>query len=204
MSEILERFSDLDKKEMSEFKRNYNGAQTALLKASEYAYKLKEKNEIQFTDFALNVVQISKSTLSKMLLAGKLLIEKPETITLPKSYNAVYEITKVSDQLIDFDNFVKTEKSITLDKLTVRQAHIFTDDFIKRQESSEEESSEEESSEEESSEKESSEEESDEVIDIFNNLHTLAVYVKEYLYDKNTDNAIEYINIILDILDRKI
>ena len=102
-----------------------------MLKSATYAYMLKQADEVAFVDYAQSELNISRATLSKMLSAGQLMVEKPEHIALPKSYNTVYELTKVSTEIDDFNEFVETSKETTLDKLSVRQAHTFVNEYLR-------------------------------------------------------------------------
>lgn len=131
MNEVTERYSTLDKELLKKFKTAYTSCQTNLLKSATYAYMLKQADEVAFVDYAQSELNISRATLSKMLSAGQLMVEKPDAITLPKSYNTVYELTKVSTEIEDFNEFIETSKETTLDKLSVRQAHTFVNEYLR-------------------------------------------------------------------------
>lgn len=131
MNEVTERYATLDKELLKKFKTAYTSCQTNLLKSATYAYILKQSDEVAFVDYAQSELNISKGTLSKMLSAGQLMVEKPDEIALPKSYNTVYELTKVSTEIEDFNEFVESEKETTLDKLSVRQAHTFVAEYLR-------------------------------------------------------------------------
>ena len=197
MNEVTERFSNLTRKTMSDLKRSYASCQTNLLKSAVLAYQLKCEDEVQFVDFATNELQISKGTLSKMLSAGKLMIEKPDYIELPKSYVSVYELTKVSEEIESFNSFVETEKETTLKDLSNRQAHNFVEEYTKRNEETEETEVDENTNTE-------TETEDTEVISVFENLLTLAQSAKFNLDKKDISNTVDDLNKIIEILENMI
>lgn len=196
-NEVSERFGNLTKKTMTMFKTAYTSCQTNLLKSAMYAYELKEEDEVQFVDFATNELNISKGTLSKMLSAGKLMIEKPDYIELPKSYSTVYEITKVSEDIESFNEFVETEKETALKDLSNRQARNYVDEYIRRNTEESEET-------EETPTTETEEATDNETESIFQNLHNLAVSIKENIAIEDLENAMKEINIVISILDNQI
>lgn len=196
MNEVTERFSNLTKKTMSDLKRSYASCQTNLLKSAVLAYQLKCEDEVQFVDFATNELQISKGTLSKMLSAGKLMIEKPDYIELPKSYVSVYELTKVSEEIESFNSFVETEKETTLKELSNRQAHNFVEEYTKRNEEEEEID--------ESTDTETESETDNEISSVFENLLTLAQSAKFNLGKNDNVNAIDDLNKIIEILENMV
>lgn len=198
MNEVAERFSNLTRKTMSDLKRSYTSCQTNLLKSAVLAYQLKCEDEVQFVDFATNELQISKGTLSKMLSAGKLMIEKPDYIELPKSYVSVYELTKVSEEIESFNSFVETEKETTLKDLSNRQAHNFVEEYTKRNEETEE------TEVDESTDTETEETEDNEILSIFENLLTLAESAKRNINDNKMGFAENDLNVIIEILKNQI
>lgn len=196
-NEVSERFSNLTKETMTKFKTAYTSCQTNLLKSAVYAYELKEEDEVQFVDFATNELNISKGTLSKMLSAGKLMVEKPDYIELPKSYSTVYEITKVSEDIESFNEFVETEKETTLKDLSNRQAHNYVDEYIKRNTEESEET-------EEATTTETEEASDNETLSIFENLLTLAESAKRNISDSKMGFAENDLNTIIEILKNQI
>lgn len=197
MNEVTERFSNLTRKTMSDLKRSYTSCQTNLLKSAVLAYQLKCEDEIQFVDFATNELQISKGTLSKMLSAGKLMIEKPDYIELPKSYVSVYELTKVSEEIESFNSFVEIEKETTLKELSNRQAHKFVEEYTRRIEETEE-------TEVDESTDTESEKEDNEIESIFENLLLLAESAKRNIIDSKMGFAENDLNTIIEILKNQI
>lgn len=197
MNEVAERFSNLTRKTMSDLKRSYASCQTNLLKSAVLAYQLKCEDEVQFVDFATNELQISKGTLSKMLSAGKLMIEKPDYIELPKSYVSVYELTKVSEEIESFNSFVETEKETTLKDLSNRQAHNFVEEYTRRNEETVE-------TEVDESTNTDSEKEDNEIESIFENLLSLAESAKRNIIDSKMGFAENDLNTIIEILKNQI
>lgn len=197
MNEVAERFSNLTRKTMSDLKRSYSSCQTNLLKSAVLAYQLKCEDEVQFVDFATNELQISKGTLSKMLSAGKLMIEKPDYIELPKSYVSVYELTKVSEEIESFNSFVETEKGTTMKDLSNRQAHNFVEEYTRRNEETVE-------TEVDESTNTDSEKEDNEIESIFENLLSLAESAKRNIIDSKMGFAENDLNTIIEILKNQI
>lgn len=200
MNEVAERFSNLTRKTMSDLKRSYASCQTNLLKSAVLAYQLKCEDELQFVDFATNELQISKGTLSKMLSAGKLMIEKPDYIELPKSYVSVYELTKVSEEIESFNSFVETEKETTLKELSNRQAHKFVEEYTKRNEETEET----EETEIDESTNTETETEDNETLSIFENLLNLAQDAKSRIATNYIEMAISDLTLIIEILEKQV
>lgn len=198
MNEVAERFSNLTRKTMSDLKRSYASCQTNLLKSAVLAYQLKCEDEVQFIDFATNELQISRGTLSKMLLAGKLMIEKPDYIELPKSYVSVYEITKVSEEIESFNSFVETEKETTLKELSNRQAHNFVEEYTKRNEETEE------TEVDEITNTETEEVGDNETLSIFENLLNLAQDAKSRIATNNIEMAVSDLTLIIEILENQV
>ena len=198
MNEVIERFSNLTRKTMIDLKRSYANCQTNLLKSAVFAYQLKCEDEVQFVDFATNELQISKGTLSKMLSAGKLMIEKPDYIKLPKSYVSVYELTKVSEEIESFNSFVETEKETTLKDLSNRQAHNFVEEYKKRNEETEE------TEVDESTDTETEEVGDNETLSIFENLLNLAQDAKSRIATNNIEIAVSDLTLIIEILENQV
>ena len=197
MNEVAKRYETLDKELLKKFKTAYTSCQTNLLKSATYAYMLKQVDEVAFVDYAQSELNISRATLSKMLSAGQLMVEKPEHIVLPKSYNTVYELTKVSSEIYDFNEFVETEKETTLDKLSVRQAHTFVNEFLRMTpDETDEEIT-------DTTDDESVEE--NEVLNKFENLLELAKSAKE-LYNSNSNfaDANKTMDMLIDILESEV
>lgn len=199
MNEVTERYSTLDKELLKKFKTAYTSCQTNLLKSATYAYMLKQADEVAFVDYAQSELNISKGTLSKMLSAGQLMVEKPDAITLPKSYNTVYELTKVSTEIEDFNEFVETSKETTLDKLSVRQAHTFVNEYLRLTPADEE------TDDETTDTTDTETTEEDEVTNKFENLLELAKTARD-LYNSNSDfaEANKTMDMLINVLEREV
>ena len=199
MNEVASRYETLDKDLLKKFKTAYTSCQTNLLKSATYAYMLKQADEVAFVDYAQSELNISRATLSKMLSAGQLMVEKPDAIALPKSYNTVYELTKVSTEIEDFNDFVETEKETTLDKLSVRQAHIFVNEYL-RTATADDETDDETT---DTTDTETADE--DDVLNKFENLLELAKTAKSQYNtkgEKATANAT--MDLLIEILEREV
>ena len=198
MNEIANRYETLDKDLLKKFKTAYTTCQTNLLKSATYAYMLKQADEVAFVDYAQSELNISRSTLSKMLSAGQLMVEKPEYIELPKSYNTVYELTKVSTEIGDFNEFVVCEKETTLDKLSVRQAHSFVNEYLRMTPNEESDEGTTDTIDAETSEE-------NEVLNKFENLLELAKTARAQYNTKGaTDTANSTMDLIIEILESEV
>lgn len=198
MNEVTERYATLDKELLKKFKTAYTSCQTNLLKSATYAYMLKQTDEVAFVDYAQSELNISRATLSKMLSAGQLMVEKPEAIVLPKSYNTVYELTKVSTEIEDFNEFVESEKETTLDKLSVRQAHTFVAEYLRT-------TTDDETDDETTDTTDTETTDEDEVTNKFENLLELVKTAKSQYNtkgEKETANAT--MDLIIEILEREV
>lgn len=198
MNEVANRYETLDKDLLKKFKTAYTSCQTNLLKSATYAYMLKQTDEVAFVDYAQSELNISRATLSKMLSAGQLMVEKPDKIVLPKSYNTVYELTKVSEEITDFNEFVESEKETTLDKLSVRQAHTFVAEYLRT-------ATDDETDEETTDTTDTETVEENEVLNKLENLLELAKTAKE-LYNSNSNfaEANKMMDMIINILEREV
>lgn len=128
----LQIYKDANKDLIKLFTSSYRAAQTNLARASMYAYQLKQESERLFYEYATTELNISRTTLTKMLAAGKLMIEKPESIQLPKAYSTVYELTKISHDLEGFNDFCIDDKKVKMEDLSNRQAHQFIQEYEKK------------------------------------------------------------------------
>ena len=128
----LQIYKETNKDLIKAFTSSYRAAQTNLARASMYAYQLKQESERLFYEFATNELNISRTTLTKMLAAGKLMIEKPESIQLPKAYSTVYELTRISHDLEGFNDFCIDDKKVKMEDLSNRQAHQFIQEYEKK------------------------------------------------------------------------
>ena len=128
----LQIYKETNKDLIKAFTSSYRAAQTNLARASMYAYQLKQESERLFYEFATNELNISRTTLTKMLAAGKLMIEKPESIRLPKAYSTVYELTRISHDLEGFNDFCIDDKKVKMEDLSNRQAHQFIQEYEKK------------------------------------------------------------------------
>lgn len=198
MNELTERYATLDKDLLKKFKTAYTSCQTNLLKSATYAYMLKQTDEVAFVDYAQSKLNISRATLSKMLSAGQLMVEKPEHIELPKSYNTVYELTKVSSEIYDFNEFVEVEKETTLDKLSVRQAQSFVAEYLRT-------TTDDETDEEITDTADTETVEENEVLNKLENLLELAKTAKE-LYNSNNNfaEANKTMDMLISVLEREV
>lgn len=198
MNEVANRYDTLDKELLKKFKTAYTSCQTNLLKSATYAYMLKQADEVAFVDYAQTELNISKGTLSKMLSAGQLMVEKPEHIDLPKSYNTVYELTKVSTEIYDFNEFVETSKETTLDKLSVRQAHAFVNEYLRL-------TPDEDIDEETADTTDAEPAEETEVINKFENMLELAKTARD-LYNSNSNfaEANKTLDMLISVLEREV
>lgn len=198
MNEVANRYETLDKDLLKKFKTAYTSCQTNLLKSATYAYMLKQTDEVAFVDYAQSELNISRATLSKMLSAGQLMVEKPENIVLPKSYNTVYELTKVSTEIDDFNEFVEVEKETTLEKLSVRQAHTFVAEYLRT-------ATDDETDEETTDTTDTETVEENEVLNKLENLLELAKTAKD-LYNSNSNfaEANKMMDMIINILEREV
>lgn len=198
MNEVTNRYETLDKDLLKKFKTAYTSCQTNLLKSATYAYMLKQTDEVAFVDYAQSELNISRATLSKMLSAGQLMVEKPDKIVLPKSYNTVYELTKVSEEITDFNEFVESEKETTLDKLSVRQAHSFVAEYLRT-------ATDDETDEETTDTTDTETVEENEVLNKLENLLELAKTAKD-LYNSNSNfaEANKMMDMFISILEREV
>ena len=198
MNEVANRYETLDKDLLKKFKTAYTSCQTNLLKSATYAYMLKQTDEVAFVDYAQSELNISRATLSKMLSAGQLMVEKPENIVLPKSYNTVYELTKVSTEIDDFNEFVEVEKETTLEKISVRQAHTFVAEYLRT-------ATDDETDEETTDTTDTETVEENEVLNKLENLLELAKTAKD-LYNSNSNfaEANKMMDMIINILEREV
>jgi len=130
----LQIYKEMNKDLIKQFTSSYRAAQTNLARASMYAYQLKQESERLFYEYATTELNISRTTLTKMLAAGKLMIEKPESIQLPKAYSTVYELTKISHDLEGFNDFCIDDKKVKMEDLSNRQARQFIQEFIQEYE----------------------------------------------------------------------
>lgn len=128
----LQIYKETNKDLIKAFTSSYRAAQTNLARASMYAYQLKQESERLFYEYATTELNISRTTLTKMLAAGKLMIEKPESIQLPKAYSTVYELTKISHDLEGFNDFCIDDKKVKMEDLSNRQAHQFIQEYEKK------------------------------------------------------------------------
>lgn len=128
----LQIYKETNKDLIKAFTSSYRAAQTNLARASMYAYQLKQESERLFYEYATTELNISRTTLTKMLAAGKLMIEKPESIQLPKAYSTVYELTKISHDLEGFNDFCNDDKKVKMEDLSNRQAHQFIQEYEKK------------------------------------------------------------------------
>ena len=128
----LQIYKETNKDLIKLFTSSYRAAQTNLARASMYAYQLKRESERLFYEYATTELNISRTTLTKMLAAGKLMIEKPESIQLPKAYSTVYELTKISHDLEGFNDFCNDDKKVKMEDLSNRQAHQFIQEYEKK------------------------------------------------------------------------
>lgn len=135
----LQIYKETNKDLIKLFTSSYRAAQTNLARASMYAYQLKRESERLFYEYATTELNISRTTLTKMLAAGKLMIEKPESIQLPKAYSTVYELTKISHDLEGFNDFCNDDKKVKMEDLSNRQAHQFIQEYEKKYSGHEEE-----------------------------------------------------------------
>lgn len=198
MNEVTERYATLDKELLKKFKTAYTSCQTNLLKSATYAYMLKQTDEVAFVDYAQSELNISRATLSKMLSAGQLMVEKPNEIALPKSYNTVYELTKVSTEIEDFNEFVESEKETTLDKLSVRQAHSFVAEYLRTATNDETDDETTDTTDTETTEE-------DEVSNKFENLLELVKTAKtQYNTKGEKETANATMDLIIEILEREV
>ena len=198
MNEVANRYETLDKDLLKKFKTAYTSCQTNLLKSATYAYMLKQTDEVAFVDYAQSELNISRATLSKMLSAGQLMVEKPDEIALPKSYNTVYELTKVSTEIEDFNEFVESEKETTLDKLSVRQAHSFVAEYLRT-------ATDDETDDETTDTTDTETTEEDEISNKFENILELAKTAKE-LYNSNSNfaEANKTMDMLISVLEREV
>lgn len=125
----LQLYKETNKDLIKLFTSSYRAAQTNLARASMYAYQLKQESERLFYEYATTELNISRTTLTKMLAAGKLMTEKPDSIQLPKAYSTVYELTKISHDLEGFNDFCNDDKKVKMEDLSNRQAHQFIREY---------------------------------------------------------------------------
>ena len=98
-------YNNLDKTTMSSLKKQMKSLEGSMLSIAEKCYQLREQDENQFYTFAMKELNLSKSTISKFVIAGKISIECGGVVELPNSYSAVYELNKVSDDIESFNEY---------------------------------------------------------------------------------------------------
>ena len=98
-------FNNLDKKLCTQLKKQMKTLEGSMLSIAEKCYTLREQDETQFYIFAERELNLSKSTISKFCIAGKIAIECGGIVELPNSYSAVYELNKVSYDIESFNQY---------------------------------------------------------------------------------------------------
>ena len=98
-------FNNLDKKLCSQLKKQMKTLEGSMLSIAEKCYTLREQDETQFYMFAERELNLSKPTISKFCIAGKISIECGGLVELPNSYSAVYELNKVSYDIETFNQY---------------------------------------------------------------------------------------------------
>ena len=192
----LQIYKETNKDLIKAFTSSYRAAQTNLARASMYAYQLKQESERLFYEYATTELNISRTTLTKMLAAGKLMIEKPESIQLPKAYSTVYELTKISHDLEGFNDFCTDDKKVKLEDLSNRQAHQFIQEYEKKYSGHEEEKEADQDPEQDDPSEDDSDEEIISKIECFNDFCNVGIKIMCKYLNKDKANKDDYQKVI--------
>lgn len=192
----LQIYKETNKDLIKAFTSSYRAAQTNLARASMYAYQLKQESERLFYEYATTELNISRTTLTKMLAAGKLMIEKPETIQLPKAYSTVYELTKISHDLEGFNDFCKDDKNVKMEDLSNRQAHQFIQEYEKKYSGHDEEKEVDQDPEQDDPSEDDSDEEIISKLECFNDFCNVGIKIMCKYLNKDKANKDDYQKVI--------
>ena len=195
----LQIYKETNKDLIKLFTSSYRAAQTNLARASMYAYQLKQESERLFYEYATTELNISRTTLTKMLAAGKLMIEKPDSIQLPKAYSTVYELTKISHDLEGFNDFCVDDKKVKMEDLSNRQAHQFIQEYEKKYSGQDDEDEADQEPEQEDLESDDSDEAIISKLECFNDFCNTGIKIMcKYL---NKDKVLEHRNDYQKVID---